>query len=335
MSTQKIVVCGAGFLGSNIAKVLAARTALTPNARRVQISSRSPENVHASLERDSDVDAGSLLPPVAVDITKPNTLAPSFKGANVVISLVGIMHGTPSDFERIQWKGAENVARAAKEAGAKLIHFSAIGADAASSIPYARTKALAENSVFEICPDATIIRPSLVFGPGDGFFNARTDLIIQRFSQLSRYLPFLPVFGGGTARFQPVFSGDIARAVEIIAREDKDIRKAVAGKIIEAGGPDVFTYREMMELVLQYNHRRRPIISLPFAVGMMQGLVLEQLPLNLFTVTRAQVEQLKSDNVVSHAGASTTSNHLSFQDLVEANSPGSLQTVHDVLPRYL
>lgn len=154
------------------------------------------------------------------------------------------------------------MAHAAKNAGAKLIHFSAIGADVASSIPYARTKALAEKSVFEICPDATIIRPSLVFGPGDGFFNVREiplkflqqltwPLITQRFSQLSRYLPFLPVFGGGKARFQPVFSGDIARAVEIISREDKVIRKKVAGKIIEAGGPDGELIGEYCRIVTQ------------------------------------------------------------------------------------
>ncbi|KAF7981130.1 hypothetical protein HWV62_34867 [Athelia sp. TMB] len=313
----------------NIARRLAGKA--VPSNRRVQISSRSPEKVQAALERDPDVDTARLLPAVSVDITNPHTLAPSFKGADVVVSLVGIMHGTPSDFERIQWKGAENVAHAAKDAGAKLIHFSAIGADANSSIPYARTKALAEKSVFEICPDATVIRPSLVFGPGDGFFNA--SCLIP--TGLSRYLPFLPVFGGGTSRFQPVYSGDIARAVEIIAKDDKDIRKTVAGKIVEAGGPDVFTYREMMELVLKYNHRRRPIISLPFAVGMMQGLVLEQLPLNLFTVTRAQIEQLKSDNVISGPGASSTANYLTFKDLVESKSQDPLQTVHDILPTYL
>lgn len=109
-----------------------------------------------------------------MDITRPETLESAFRGANVVISLVGIMHGTPSDFERIQWKGAENVAIAAHKAGARLVHFSAIGADADSHIPYVRTKGLAERSVLDICPSATIIRPSLVFGPGDDFFGVDT-----------------------------------------------------------------------------------------------------------------------------------------------------------------
>jgi len=318
---QKVVVCGAGFLGSNIAKSLMHVTTGS-HARRVQISSRNPEKVHASL-RGQGVDTG-LLPSVPVDITESSSLVPAFEGADVVISLVGIMHGTPKDFENVQWKGAENVARTAKNVGAKLIHFSAIGADPNSSIPYAKTKALAERSVFEICPDATIIRPSIVFGPGDSFFN--------RFAQLSRFLPFLPVFGGGQAQFQPVFVGDIARAVEIVSRDDASVRRAVAGKIIEAGGPDVFTYREIMQLVLRYTHRRRPIISLPFAVGKLQGLLLEQLPNNMFTITRAQVEQLKSDNVVSQSFAA---NQYSFRDLIQQNTSTPLKSVHDILPSYL
>lgn len=174
---HKIVVCGAGFLGhfttidayncsnmslgSNIARTLAAGNA----SRQIQISSRHPQKTLDALN-----NASSQFSAVPLDITKPETLKFAFRDAAVVISLVGIMHGSPSDFERIQWKGAENVAHAAKNAGARLIHFSAIGADEQSSIPYARTKALAERVVFEICPNATIIRPSLVFGPGDDFF---------------------------------------------------------------------------------------------------------------------------------------------------------------------
>jgi uncharacterized protein YbjT (DUF2867 family) len=131
--------------------------------------------------RDTVPD-GQFLPPVALDITKPETLAPAFKDANTVISLVGIMHGSRKTFEDIQWRGAGNVANAAKDVGAKLIHVSAIGADPQSSIPYARTKGLAEKSVLEICPDATILRPSIVFGPHDDFFNVHTcDFIVAGF----------------------------------------------------------------------------------------------------------------------------------------------------------
>lgn len=137
--------------------------------RRIQISSRNPQTLHAKLVKE--VPKNCLLSPVPLDITKPDTLVPAFKDASVVVSLVGLMHGRPQEFDDIQWHGAENVARAAEQVGAKLVHFSAIGADPNSSIPYARTKGLAEISVLDICPKATVIRPSLVFGPEDDFFN--------------------------------------------------------------------------------------------------------------------------------------------------------------------
>lgn len=135
----------------------------------MQISSRNPAKTHDFLEFTTP--KGLLLPAVPVDVTKPTTLIPAFKDASTIISLVGVMHGTPKDFEDIQWKGAENVALAAQAVGAKLIHFSAIGANTQSDIMYVKTKAMGENSVLKICPDATIIRPSLVFGPEDDFFN--------------------------------------------------------------------------------------------------------------------------------------------------------------------
>ncbi|KNZ75025.1 NADH dehydrogenase [ubiquinone] 1 alpha subcomplex subunit 9, mitochondrial [Termitomyces sp. J132] len=188
---------------------------------------------------------------------------------------------------------------------------------------YAKTKGLAEHSILQICPDATIIRPSLVFGPEDDFFN--------KFSRLSKFLPFLPVFGGGTSRFQPVYVEDLARAVEIIARDDPDVRKLVQGCIMEAGGPEIFTFKQLMELVLMHNKRYRPIISLPYAVGLLQGAVLEKLPTNLFTVTRDQVKQLSSDNVIN---PSSLPGVISFKDLLERYS-GPLTSVHDVLPTYL
>lgn len=135
----------------------------------------------------------------------------------------------------------------------------------------------------------------------------------KRFSRLSQFLPFLPVFGGGISRFQPVYVDDLAQAVEIITRNDDKINELVTGKYLDAGGPEgkyawswwialrstynshfslVFTYRELMQLVLKYNRRTRPIISLPFEVGILQGSILEKLPKNLFTVTKAQVSAL-------------------------------------------
>ncbi|KIM47775.1 hypothetical protein M413DRAFT_417151 [Hebeloma cylindrosporum] len=323
----KVVICGAGFLGRHIGKVLLnSRGSESGSSFQVQMSSRRPEKIWEALHSEiaGMVPHNRLLPPVAVDITRPLTIKEAFKDASVVVSLVGIMHGALQDFERIQWEGAENVAIAARDAGAKLIHFSAIGADPKSSIPYTRTKGLGEQSVLAVDPTATIIRPSLVFGPEDDFFN--------RFARLSKILPFLPVFGGGAARFQPVYVDDLACAVAIIARNDPKIKESLEGKIIEAGGPQIFTYRELMQLILDTTGRKRPIISLPFALGILQGAILERLPLNLFTVTQAQVEQLKSDNVVS---PHLPPNHLSLEDFLSRNGEVPLHNLHEILPTYL
>jgi len=231
--------------GMNIARQIASVSISSSAVRRVQLSSRNPLPIHAKLEKELQGDR--LLPPVTLDITKPSTLIPAFENAGVIVSLVGLMHGTPQQFEDIQWHGAENVATAARQAGAKLVHFSAIGADPDSHIPYARTKGLTEISVLKICPDATIIKPSLVFGPEDDFFNVclcfcegltSNRAVEQRFAKLAKFLPFLPVYGGGKTRFQPVYVGDLARAVEVISRMDPSIESQISGKIIEAGGPD-------------------------------------------------------------------------------------------------
>ncbi|KAL1760914.1 hypothetical protein FB107DRAFT_202210 [Schizophyllum commune] len=330
MSTGKAVICGAGFVGAysactyflfaespqgtHIARAVSA-------TRPVQGISRSADKLDASLRPLIPKD--KLLPSQAADIRKIDSLRPIFKDASVVVSLVGILNGTWQQFEEIHVLGARNVAQVAHDVGAKLIHISAIGADENSPILYAKSKGLGEHAVLEVCPDATIIRPSLVFGPEDSFFN--------RFATLSKYLPFLPAFGGGTARFQPVFVDDIAKAVEIISRRNRGMDTRVAGKIFEAGGPEIFTWREIMELVVKYSGRTRPVISLPFALGKMQGAVLEQLPENLFTVTRDQVETLKYDNIVSDTSTCPAS---SFADLL-ATQKHKLTSVHEVVPKYL
>ncbi|KIJ66318.1 hypothetical protein HYDPIDRAFT_150700 [Hydnomerulius pinastri MD-312] len=323
--SQKVVVCGAGFLGFNIAKALlsSSRGSLPQRRSQVQISSRHPEKVYNKLKADDDLDHNRLLPSHRADITDFSSLQSALDGADVVVSLVGLLNGTPELFDRIQWRGAENVAKAASQVGAKLIHFSAIGADINSPVPYGRTKALGEKAVFHHCSDATIFRPSIVFGPGDGFF--------MRFARLSKVLPFMPVFGGGTTRFQPVFVGDIARAVQAVV-EDEETRSQVAGKVIEAGGPDILTYKEIIEVVLLYTKRWRTIISVPYSVGMLQAAVLERLPETRFTITRDQVKQLKMDNVVD---SPMKADGPTFADLVSRQTPHSLTSVHAVLPTYL
>ncbi|KAF9648494.1 NAD(P)-binding protein [Thelephora ganbajun] len=319
MASNKVVVCGAGFLGSHFARAIASST---KSNCQVQISSRHPQKIYDSILRKSPelVESGRLLPPVPGDITRPDTLKEMFKDASTVISLVGLMHGSPEDFDRIQHRGAENVARAAQEAGAKLIHFSAIGADIGSDIPYFKTKGLGEKAVLVENPKSTIVRPSLVFGPGDGFFS--------KFATMSSFMPFLPVFAGGTTKLQPVYVGDLASLVEIISRNDPALRSIVDGKIVEAGGPNVLTYYEMMEIVLKCKKRYRPILSLPYAFGIVQGFIMEKLPENIFTLSRDQVKQLKLDNIVK-------SHDPSFRDLVEEYTGRKLASVHDVLPTYL
>ncbi|TDL28025.1 NAD-binding protein [Rickenella mellea] len=320
---QKVVVCGAGFIGSHITRTLARNVPAYPHKRRVQLTSRTPQALFETLNKDLPPD--NLLPPFPADVTQPTSLGRAFEGASVVVSLVGVLYGTQKSFEDIQWHGAENVAKAAKEAGAKLIHFSAIGANKHSKISYARTKGLGEEAALSTCPDATVIRPSLVFGPGDGFF--------ARFSKLAKFMPFLPVFGGGTSRFQPVYVGDIARVVEICSRtEDLAVRQLTDGKIIEAGGPQVYTYKEMMKLVLEYSNLTRPIMSLPFASGMIQGFFLEKLPPNLFTVSRDQIEQLKYDNVVDR---NPSPNYVSFPELLEKFDGDARTPLRKILPQYL
>ena len=187
MASNKVVVCGAGFLGTgcfwiitnggpdyplgtHFTRVVASST---KSNCQVQISSRRPKRIYDSILQKSPelVESGRLLPPVSADITHPDTLKDAFKDASTVISLVGLMHGSPEDFDRIQHRGAQNVARASRAVGAKLIHFSAIGADISSDISYFKTKGLGERAVLEENPKSTIVRPSLVFGPGDGFFS--------------------------------------------------------------------------------------------------------------------------------------------------------------------
>ncbi|WVW83817.1 hypothetical protein I302_105838 [Kwoniella bestiolae CBS 10118] len=329
-SHRKIVLVGAGFLGSYIAKALVADP-----RNRVLLVSRHPENLHSKLSH-----LGSqILPPHPADITSPDTtqLKEAFKDASAVVSMVGLLVGSEKKMDLVQRQGTQNVSDIAKEQGVgRVVGVSAIGADEGGVTAYWRTKALGERAILENHPNATIIRPSIIFGPGDSFFN--------RFASLAKWLPFIPVFGGGLVRFQPVYAGDIARAVEICCRDDPEVIRQVGGKVIEAGGPDVYTYREIMQLVLKYSGylNSRFILSLPFWVGKIQGFFLEKLPENLFTVTRDQVEQLRSDNIVS---PSPPLNSLSFKDLLKtfpsslpsSSPPGDpgLTSVEKVLPTYL
>ena len=208
------------------------------------------------------------------------------KDADAVVNLVAILAETGRQlFETVHVFGARAVAEATRGAGIeRLVHVSAIGADAASPSDYARTKALGEAAVSETIADAVIMRPSIIFGPEDNFFN--------QFAGLARFLPALPLIGGGHTRFQPVFVGDVATAVA-----DAVDGKAKPAAVYELGGPEIKTFRECLELMLHEIDRKRILMPLPWGLATLSASILQFLPGQLLTPD--QVRLLRSDNVVS------------------------------------
>jgi NADH dehydrogenase len=224
---------------------------------------------------------------VQANLRYPASVEAAVRGADVVVNLVAVLFARGKQtFEAVHVEGADAVARAAAAQGARLIHVSALGADPDSRAAYARTKAAGEAAVLATVPDAVILRPSIMFGPEDDFFN--------RFGALARMSPFLPLVGGGETKFQPVFVGDVAQAV----------LRAVGGQatdatIYELGGPEVKSFKQLMEYVLAVTERKRLLLPLPFGLAKLQARVLQYLPTPLLTPD--QVELLRSDNVVSNA----------------------------------
>jgi NADH dehydrogenase len=204
-----------------------------------------------------------------------------------VVNLVGILFERGRQkFDAVQAIGAEAVALAAAAVGARMIHVSAIGADENSPAHYARSKAAGEKRVLAAVPSAVILRPSVVFGPEDEFFN--------KFAAIARFSPALPLIGGGHTRFQPVFAGDVASAV-VAAIEDR----AKEGQIYELGGPEVRSFRELMQFMLATIDRRRLLLPIPFALAKFQAALLQLMPKPLLTPD--QVELLRRDVIVSDA----------------------------------
>lgn len=266
---------GAGFIGRHVVQRLARQGFVVRIAGRDTVAA-------AKLRTQGDV--GQVVP-VAASVTNEASVVRAVTGANVVVNLVGILfEREPGDFQRIQAEGAGRVARLAAAAGVrKLVHISAIGADPGSQSHYARSKAAGEQAVLEAFPGATILRPSVVFGTEDQFFN--------RFAGLAAVLPFMPVVEGQT-RFQPVYVGDVADAVmAAITRDD------AAGRVFELGGPRVMTMRDVLGFVLEHTHRRRMMVPLPRALVAIQARLGEWLPTP--PLTRDQLILLARDNVVA------------------------------------
>jgi uncharacterized protein YbjT (DUF2867 family) len=268
---------GSGFLGRHVVRALANR------GYRVRVAVRRPElsGYLQPLGRVGQIQA------VQANVRVGPSVEAALRDSDVVINLVGILFERGRQrFGAVQAQGAENVARAAAAARARLVHISAIGADENSPSDYAQSKADGERRVFAADPRATIMRPSIVFGPEDQFFN--------RFAALARLLPALPLPGGGHTRFQPVFAGDVAEAIALAVDG-----KARAGTTYELGGPDIKSFKELMEFMLATVERRRLLLPVPFTLLKLQAMVLGFLPNP--PLTPDQVELFKSDNVVSAA----------------------------------
>lgn len=278
IDTLVTVFGGSGFLGRQVVRQLARRD------YRIRVAVRRPD-LAGHLQPLGRV--GQIMP-VQANLRFPDSVAAAMRGAQIAINLVGIL--APSgrqNFNAVHARGAGAVAEAAAAAGARLIHVSAIGADAASESAYARTKAEGEQAVRAAVPDAIVFRPSVMFGPDDQFTN--------RFATLARMSPFLPLVGGGATRMQPVFVGDVAQA--IAAAVEGGVQ---AGATYELGGPEVMTMREILAFILKTIERERALVTLPFALARMQAYLLQFAP-QPFTLTPDQVELLRADNVVSEA----------------------------------
>jgi NADH dehydrogenase len=269
---------GSGFLGRHVVRALLRR------GWRVRAAVRRPDL------------AGHLQPlgmvgwvqPVQANLRYRWSVDRAVAGADRVVNLVAIMNDIGRQrVDSVNVFGARAVAEATRAAGIdQVIHVSAIGADRESDSAYLRSKGEAEAAVFETLPRSVAFRPSILFGPEDEFFN--------RFAAMARFSPFLPLIGGGKTLFQPVFAGDVARAIA-----DAVEGKARAGLTYELGGPEVKSFRDCMEFILAETERKRLLLPIPFGVADAMGAVLGHLPGRV--ITRDQVKALRVDNVVSEA----------------------------------
>jgi len=301
LDTLVTVFGGSGFLGRNVVRALCKRD------YRIRVAVRRPEL------------AGHLQPlgkvgqihAVQANLRYPASVEAAMRDSHVAINLVGILSESGAQsFDAVQGAGAGAVAKAAAAVGARMVHVSAIGADENSLSRYARAKAAGEKAVLAAVPAATILRPSVVFGPEDQFTN--------RFAALARLSPALPLIGGGVTKLQPVYVGDVATAVA-----DAVDGKTKAGATYEIGGPEVLTMREIMEIILAITERDRMLVSLPFGLAEFQAMFLQFAP-GALKLTPDQVTLLRGDNVVSDTAkaAGLTLEGLGIQaDSLEAIAP--------------
>lgn len=269
---------GSGFLGRHVVRALARR------GHRIRVAVRRPD-LAGHLQPLGSV---GQIHAVQANLRYRSSVDRAVAKSDAVVNLVGILApGGRQTFDAVQAFGARAVAEACRAAGiGTLVHVSAIGADDQSPSGYARTKAAGEAAVLETMPGAVVFRPSIVFGPEDDFFN--------RFAEMARFAPVLPLIGGGHTRFQPVYVGDVATAIA-----DAALGGVPGGRIYELGGPEVKTFRECLELVCRETRRHRAFVSIPFSMAQTMARLTDWIP--GAPLTADQVELLKTDNVVSEA----------------------------------
>lgn len=306
MSKLVTIYGGSGFVGRYIARRMAVR------GWRVRVAVRRPnEAMHVK-----PAGAVGQVEPVFCNIRDDASVAQVMRDADAVVNCVGVLNELGKNgFDAVQAEGAERIARTAAAQGIfRVVHISAIGADAASDSDYARTKAEGEAAILEHCPDAVILRPSVIFGTEDQFFN--------RFAGMTRFGPFLPIVAPDT-RFQPVHADDVAQAAVA------GVLGTAAPGVYELGGPDVRTFRDLMQLMLTVIHRRRIVVGLPFFAARLMAWALDVAKFASFELfpnpilTRDQLRNLRRDNVVSDGARG-------FADL--GIEPASMASV---LPEYL
>lgn len=279
MQNLVTVFGGSGFVGTQAVRYLAKA------GWRVRVAVRNP-NLAYKMRLLGDV---GQIDVVQVNIRNPASIERALDGATASLNLVGLLRETGRQgFQAIHVMGSRNIAEAARRMGlTRVVQVSAIGADAKATSKYLRTKAEGEAAVREIYPDAVIVRPSIVFGNGDGFFN--------RFAAMAQLSPALPLIGGGHTRFQPVFVGDVGQALAYAVADS-----AAAGQTYELGGPGVFSFKVLMEKMLAETGQRRFLVPVPWPaanlLGQLGDLVGGIIPP---PVTADQVESLRTDNVVS------------------------------------
>jgi uncharacterized protein YbjT (DUF2867 family) len=299
-----VVFGGSGFVGRYVVRALAKA------GKRVRVATRRP---HLAVDLRVMGDVGQIQL-VQANVRNADSVARALVGANGVVNLVGILFEKGKQtFDSTQSQGARIIAEEAAKAGiTRYVHMSAIGADPASPSNYGRTKGEAENAVRQALPSATLLRPSIIFGPEDNFFN--------QFAAMARVTPALPLIGGGETKFQPVYVGDVAHAV--LKGLDS------GGGTYELGGPQVYSFKQILAYIVAQIERPRFLAPLPFPIAGLMGsvfnAVFKLIPFAAPPLTDDQVKMLKTDNVVSPTAKG-------FGDL----GVTQLETVEAIVPSYL